>query len=383
MIPSPWAQKTQKTALIAGGIGLAATLAGAALNATQFFRSYLFGFLVWFGVAFGCLAIQMIHALSGGRWGVLLRRPLYAASTTIPALFVLFLPILAGVTKLYPWAVHGAAEHDALLRHKAPYLNVPFFIARAIACFAVWSLLAVVLYRRASRRVQQSKQAEGKDLTEPSGAMRRLAAPGLVAGILTISIAAVDWVMSLDPHWFSTLFGFLLFAGQLLSALAFVVVVLRAHAESEGLDLNVDALHDVGNFLLVAVMLWAYLSFSQYLIIYAGNMAEDVPFYVHRQEGGYKRIAQALIALHFIAPFLILLSRRTKRSPRVLAALALFLFAMRFVEIYWLVMPNFNAHALTLHWMDVAAPVGIGGVWLWVFLRRFDRSEVVSAKAGG
>ncbi len=383
MIPSPWAQKTQKTALIAGGIGLAATLAGAALNATQFFRSYLFGFLVWFGVAFGCLAIQMIHALSGGRWGALLRRPLYAASTTIPALFVLFLPILAGVTKLYPWAVHGAAEHDALLRHKAPYLNVPFFIARAIACFAVWSLLAVVLYRRAARRVQQSKQAEGKDLTEPSGAMRRLAAPGLVAGILTISIAAVDWVMSLDPHWFSTLFGFLLFAGQLLSALAFVVVVLRAHAESEGLDLNVDALHDVGNFLLVAVMLWAYLSFSQYLIIYAGNMAEDVPFYVHRQEGGYKRIAQALIALHFIAPFLILLSRRTKRSPRVLAALALFLFAMRFVEIYWLVMPNFNAHALTLHWMDVAAPVGIGGVWLWVFLRRFDRSEVVSAKAGG
>lgn len=383
MIPSPWAQKTQKTALIAGGIGLAATLAGAALNTTQFFRSYLFGFLVWFGVAFGCLAIQMIHALSGGRWGALLRRPLYAASTTIPALFVLFLPILAGVTKLYPWAVHGAAEHDALLRHKAPYLNVPFFIARAALCFAVWSLLAMVLYRRAARRVQQSKQAEGKDLTEPSGAMRRLAAPGLVAGVLTISIAAIDWVMSLDPHWFSTLFGFLLFAGQMLSALAFVVVILRAHADSEGLDLNIDALHDVGNFLLVAVMLWAYLSFSQYLIIYAGNMAEDVPFYVHRQEGGYKRIAQALIVLHFIAPFLILLSRRTKRSPRVLALLALFLFAMRFVETYWMVMPNFNAHALTLHWMDVAAPVGIGGVWLWVFLRRFDRSEVVSAKAGG
>jgi hypothetical protein len=361
-----------KAALAVGVVGLAACAGGALLNAGQFFQSYLLGFLLCFGVAFGCLSLELIHALTGGQWGALLRRPLYAASTTLPALGVLFAPVLLGAAHLYPWARPSAA-HDALIQHKAAYLNVPFFAARALLCFAVWTVVALVLYRRAARR---TRQRGGGDLRDPGGAMRRVGAPGLLLCGITMTIAAIDWVMSLDPHWFSTLFGLLMIAGQMLSGLCFAIAAVTTHARRDGEELPRDALHDVGNLLLVLVMVWAYLSFSQYLIIYAGNMAEDVPWYVHRQEGGWKTIALSLIALHFIVPFLILLSRRTKRSPRVLAALAFGLLGVRLVDLFWFTAPNFYGHSLRIHWMDIAAPLGIGGVWLFYYLRRLERSEL-------
>jgi hypothetical protein len=308
----------------------------------------------------------MLHVLTGGGWGQLARRPLHAASSTMPLCAALFAPLFFGLPKLYPWARPEAVAADALLQHKAPYLNAPFFVARAGLYFAVWSVIALVLFRQARVR----KAGVGKKV---------VAGPGILASALTMTFAAIDWVMSLDPHWYSTMFGALMIVGSLLCGMAFSIVAVVTEA-GEG-EVPRDRLHDLGNLLLVFVMLWAYLSFSQYLIIYAGNMAEDVPFYVHRTEGGWQEIALALIVLHFAAPFTVLITRRTKRSPRALRAVALGILAMHLVEIFWFIAPNSTGGKLRVGLLDVAAPLGVGGVWALWFMRRL-RAFSTPARAG-
>jgi hypothetical protein len=358
----------------AGIVGLAALgLCGVGLvvaGKDQFFRSYLLGFVFWLGIAFGCMAIQMIHALTGGRWGPPIRRTLYAASSTLPLFALLFLPLLLGMQSLYPWARPEAAD-DHLLAHKAPYLNVPFFAARALVCLAIWSALALVLYKRSVRYIDRA----------PSVRMRMIAGPGILIGALTMSVAAIDWLMSLDPHWASTMFPVIIVIGQMLSGMSFAVALLVFERRRAGAEVPIDPLHDLGNLMLLFVMLWAYVSYSQYLIIYAGNIAEETPFYVHRTEGGWQSISLALIVLHFGLPFLLLISRRTKRSPQILGALALGILVMRFVEIFWIIAPNFYTHHLSAHWMDFAATVAIGGIWAAYFLHRFGRKELVPRAA--
>jgi hypothetical protein len=357
-------------ALIVGGTGLGVSVVGIALfGKEQFFRSYLLGFVYWFGIAFGCLGIQMIHALTGGRWGMAARRPLYAASMTLPVLAALFVPILIGLPSLYPWA-RPEAVNDHLIQHKAAYLNVPFFIGRAVFCFALWCGLARILYRRSLRA--------GID-RPPTGKMRVLSGPGLLACALTMTVASIDWLMSLDPHWFSTMFSVLLIGGQLLSAMAFVIAMVLLDAKQRDAEVSRDALNDLGNLLLLFVMLWAYFSFSQYLIIYSGNIAEDIPWYVYRTEGGWQHIALALIVLHFAIPLLVLVSRRSKRSPTVLGSLAGFILVMRLVEYYWFIAPNFHHHHIQAHPLDLLLPIGIGGVWLFWFLKQLGRKELAPA----
>jgi hypothetical protein len=347
-----------------GVVGLALTGVGFAVaGKDQFFRSYLLGFVYWLGIAFGCLAIQMIHALTGGRWGPPIRRTLYAASSTLPLFVLLFVPILFGMTSLYPWARPEAAS-DHLLQHKARYLNVPFFIARAAVCFMAWVGLALALYARSVRAGHRP----------PTAKMRVVSGPGILLGALTMSVAAIDWLMSLDPHWFSTMFPVIVVVGQLLSGMCFAILLLVLQRRLAGEPVPIDPLHDLGNLLLLFVMLWAYVSYSQYLIIYAGNIAEETPFYVHRTEGHWKSVSFALIVLHFAVPFLLLISRRTKRSPQILAGVALGLLLMRFVENFWIVAPNFPS--LSAYWVDIAATVGIGGVWAAYFLHRFGRREL-------
>lgn len=365
-----WTARIGRNALIVGGVGLGLSVVGIALSGKdQFFRSYLLGFVYWFGIAFGCLGLQMMHALTGGRWGMAARRPLYAASMTLPLLAGLFVPMLVGLPSLYPWS-RPEALHDHLIQHKAAYLNVPFFIGRAAFCFALWSGLAWRLYRRSLRA--------GID-RPPTAKMRVLSGPGLLACALTMTVASIDWLMSLDPHWFSTMFSVLVIGGQLLSAMAFVIAMVLLDARQRAIEVSRDTLNDLGNLLLLFVMLWAYFSFSQYLIIYAGNIAEDIPWYLDRTEGGWQHIALALIVLHFAIPLLILVSRRSKRSPTVLGSLAVFILVMRFVEYYWFIAPNFHHQNLTAHPLDLLLPVGIGGVWLFWFLKQLGRKELAPA----
>jgi hypothetical protein len=354
-------------ALRIGVGGLVACAAGfAALGKEQFFRSYLLGFVFVFGIAFGCLAVQMIHALTGGRWGMAVRRPLIAASSTLPLLGLFFVPLLAGMPALYPWARPEAA-HDALLVRKAVYLNVPGFAIRAALLFGLWSLLALQAYKRA---------VDGGLQKEPTAKLRVLSGPGLLFLALSMTVAAIDWLMSLDPHWTSTMFSAIVMVGQLLSAIAFVISMLLLEASARDSEIPIDAMHDLGNLLLVFVMMWAYFSYSQYLIIYAGNMAETAPYFHWRSNNGWQHLSLALIVLHFAVPFLVLISKRSKRRPKILGTIAAGILVMRVVENYWVIGPNFHHEGFTASVLDIAAPIGLGGVWLWLFLKRLVRKEL-------
>lgn len=349
-------------ALVVGVVGLALCAVGALLSPEQFFRSYLLGYLYWIGITLGCLVLMMLHHLSGGAWGFAIRRVCEAATRTFPVMVVLFLPIVVGMQVLYVWA-RPEAGADEILRHKSAYLNVPFFLGRAALYFLVWTGLSWGLNRWSLEQDRTGDVALQRKMQLFSG-------PGVVIFFLTVSFAAVDWIMSLEPHWFSTIFGALWIVGSGLNGFAFAIVVVALVVDKTPVRavLGPDVYHDLGKLLLAFVMLWAYFSFSQYIIIWAGNLPEEIPFYLDRSRGGWQWVALSLIFIHFALPFTLLLSRDLKRSARRLVVVALIVVVMRFVDIAWVVIPSFTHEHMRIHWLDVAAPVGIGGLWIWLFL---------------
>lgn len=365
-LPSDAMAGAQRAGLLVGGIGLVVGVAGLLLGtpAEQFFRSYLIGFMFCLGIALGSLAVMMIHHLTGGGWGMVARRPLEAATRTLPLLVLMFLPIaIFGLEPLYLWARPEAVAQDAILQMKRPYLNEPFFLARAAFYFIVWTGLAFALNR-------WSREQDTADL-QPIGAERRfrlVSSGGLLAYALTITFASIDWVMSLDPHWFSTIFGILFMGGQGLAALAFVIIVLANVRDLPPLAGVIKPLHfhDLGKLMFAFVMLWAYFSFSQFLIIWSGNLPEEVPWYIERMRGVWGFIAVLLVLVQFTAPFLLLLSRDLKRNARSLAAVAMVVLGMRYFDLLWLINPG--AGGVHLHWMDIVLPAGLFGLWLFVFV---------------
>ncbi len=374
-------------ALIAGIVGLAACAAGFALDREDFFRAYLIAYLFWLGIALGSMALMMVHHMSGGAWGLVIRRIFEASSRTLPALAILFLPLLLGMQELYPWTHADHVAHDTALQHKAAYLNTPFFLARTVFYFACWIVLAWLLNR-------WSLEQDRDHVESATRKMQMLSGAGLVVYGLTITFASVDWVMSINPHWFSTIYGFLFMGGQALAALAFTVVVaaiLSRRRPMEGVY-NVGHFHDLGKLMLAFVMLWAYFNFSQYLIIYSGNLAEEVPYYLARTTAGWQYLALLLVAFHFALPFALLLSRDLKRSANRLLTVALGVLLMRLVDLFFLITPDFapdgtNLHLATggeahgtqlfAHWLDLAAPIGIGGIWLWLFLTQLAKRPLL------
>lgn len=359
-------RRLQGRARLIGIVALAACVVGAVFAREQFFRSYLLGYLLVLGVTVGSLAILMLQHLTGGAWGLVIRRVLEAAGRTMPVMVLLFVPLLAGLTDLFLWARPEAVAADTALQAKRPYLNVPFFLVRAALYFAVWTGLAIVLSR------MSAEQDEKPEAIAPARVrrFRLLAAPGLLLYGLTVTFAAVDWIMSLDPHWFSTIIGVLMMGGQGLSALAFAVAALAVLSRYEPLAgvVRPSHFHDLGKLLLAFVMLWAYFSFSQFLIIWSANLPEEIPWYLHRTHGGWQWIALLLVVGHFAVPFLLLLSRDIKRRAPVLMRVAVALIVMRLIDLFWLIAPNFHHERLHVHWMDVAAPLGLGALWLSVFV---------------
>ena len=357
----------QRRAFAAGAAGLIASLIGALVTPTQFFRSYLFAFLFWNGVAIGCLSLLMIQHLTGGRWGLAIRRLLEAGTRTVPVLLVLFLPVVVGLKRIYPWA--GSEQADATIRHaieiKHAYLNVPFFLGRAAFYFAVWLLLAHFL-----NRLSLETDA-GLDLRR-ARQMRSISGGGLLLMGLTITFMSVDWAMSLDPRWFSTIYGMLFMIGTALSALALCIVVITRIMGTGPLSVvaNADTLHDLGKLMLAFIMVWAYFSYSQFLIIWSGNLPEEIPWYLRRYSGVWKLIGLFLVVFHFAVPFLVLLSRNLKRRAKTVGMVALWILAVRVVDLFWLVRPEFPATGFPLHWLDLTLPVGLGGVWLGMFARQ-------------
>jgi len=357
--------RVQRVALVAGMVGLGLCALGAVSSPTQFFRSYLIAFIFWLGIGIGSLAILMIYHITGGAWGAVTRRVLESGTRTLPLMALLFLPVLLGMHTLYEWTHPEVVAHDPILLHKAVYLNVPFFVARAALYFTVWLLLVYFLNRWS---LQQDASLDPR----PGQRLELLSRGGLLLVGLTMSFASIDWMMSLEPHWFSTIYGILVMGGQVVSAMAFVIPVAAVlAAEPDGPlahAISAEQFHDLGKLLLAFVMLWTYFMLSQFLIIWAGNLPEEIPWYLKRLQGGWQVLGIGLVLGHFVLPFVVLLSRDVKRNPRRLAILASCIIVARFVDVFWLINPAFNAGGLTVHWLDAMALIGIGGIWLWTFV---------------
>ena len=359
--------RLQQRALMVGLVGLAGAAIGFVIDRDQFFQSWLIGFIFCLGLALGSLGLLMLQHLSGGQWGLVGRRVFEAASSTLPLLALFFIPVLVGMPTLFKWTNEELVKGDSILQAKEPYLNVQFFIARAIVYFLFWIVCAWLLNK------WSTAQDRGEEAVTPAGMVRfrTLSGPGLLILVLTITFATTDWVMSLDPHWFSTIFGLMFTAGFGLSAFALTIAVL-ASVGPEGAFagiLNKRHFHDLGKLLLAFTMLWAYLNFSQFLIIWSGNLPEEIPWYIERMRGGWGVIAILLIVGHFFLPFLLLLSADIKKQPRLLAWVAIFILAMRLVDTIFLIGPTFSHGGFPIHWMDVVVPAGMLGVWLLLFAR--------------
>ena len=360
--------RVQQRSLVVGGVALVVCVIGALSAPDQFFRSYLFSYLFYLGLTLGCMALVMLQYLSGGSWGIVIRRITESATRTIPLLAFLFLPVLIGIPRLYSWSHDEIVKTDPVLQHKHLYLNVPFFIVRVLIYFIGWWLFAHFLNKWSHEQDTEGRDPRGRRLQFLSG-------PGLIFYALSVTFASVDWAMSLSPHWYSTIFGLLFIAGQGLSALslcvAFLVILSAEGGPLEGV-IGPSHLHDIGKLLLTFTMLWAYFAFSQFLIIWSGNLVDEIPWYMARLNGGWQWIGLLLVVFHFAFPFAMLLSRSLKRAgPRLIRIAGLVIF-MRFVDLFWIVAPA-GKGPFHLHWMDLLAPVAIGGLWLGAYLFQLQK----------
>src|SRR5437879_11006436 len=371
-------RKISQRSLVIGGIFAAISGALAFIRPDEFYRAYLLGFMCWLGVALGSMAILMIRHLTGGGWGTVIRRILGAAMRTLPLLALLFVPVILGIRRLYIWAQPlGNIEDKHLREHleqiTQTYLTVNGFIIRAVFYFAVWNVLSFLLSK-------WSKETDRPNAPDNSGRFKAVAGPGLILYGFTISFAATDWVMSLDPSWISTIFGLVILIGQVLSAMCFAVVVERILFNYRPMSemLRPDFVHDHGKWMLTFTMVWAYFNFSQWLIIWAGNLPTEITFYLKRLSGGWGSVGLILAVFHFAVPFAILLSRPFKRDIRKLVWLAVWLLLMRYVDLFWIIEPNFSK-TLSLTWADVVVPIAIGGLWLAYFFRNLGAMPLLPA----
>jgi hypothetical protein len=355
--------RLRNTAAAVGVIALALCLVGAYFDREQFFRSYLMAYFFWLGVPIGCFAILMIHHLVGGTWGFLIQRPVESAIRTFPAMVLLFVPLLFGLPQLYPWARPEAVAHDPLLQEKSVYLNIPFFILRAVIYFAIWISVSYFLTRWSR---EQDRAADGA-LVER---LQHLSAPGLVLYGLTVTFSAIDWLMSLEPRWYSTIYGMIFMVSHGLVALGFIIGVVYFLSRQQRLAQLAApwVFQDLGNLLLSFIMLWAYLSFSQFLLVWVENLNKEIPWYLHRTAGGWAAVALALIVLQFALPFVLLLLRAVKRQAAALCGVAILIIFMHLLEIFWFVAPAFHTTGFSISWLDVLAPIAVGGLWVGAFL---------------
>jgi hypothetical protein len=361
----PW-ERIRQRALVAGLIGLALCLLAALASPSHALRSYLVAFTFWLGIPLGCLVLLMLQHLTGGIWGLVLRRIFESGARTLGLLALLFLPLLLGLIGRPPPLYDWVGSTDADLLEKSWYLNVPFFIARTIVYFVVWLVLAFFLCRWSAE--------EDQSPTNPQR-FRRLSGPGLVLYGGTITFASVDWVMSLEPHWYSTIYPVIFAVGQILEGMAFSILVLIAIGSQPPFEklLGPTQRRDLGNLLLAFVMMWAYLSFSQFLLIWSENLPEEIPWYLKRTRDGWQWLALLLVVFQFCLPFLLLLSREIKQDPRRLAAIALLVLVMRYLDVFWWIEPAFSDGVYFYIFVDLAALVGLGGIWTWHFLDQLGK----------
>jgi hypothetical protein len=359
--------------LVIGVAALLPCLIGAFSAPDQFFRSYLSAYLFILGIGLGCLVLLMIFHVTGGAWGFVIRRFLEAGVRTLPLLALLIIPVGIGLTYLFRWARPEEVAADANLQWKQPYLNVPFWWVRAILYFELWTGLGYLLTDWARR------QEETGD-SRFAFWLEKLSAPGLVIYGVCIHFACVDWIMSLQTTFRSSIFGPLTASGQLLSALAFILILLPMLVDRPPLRevLSPDVLGDLGNLLLTLLIIWAYMCFFQFMLVWIAGLPYEISWYMDRERGGWQWVAAALLLFHFAIPFFALLIRSLKRNPVTLARVAGLVLFMHLVFVDFQVLPVFRSTSLAQHWMDFLMPIGMGGIWLAFFLWQLKQRPLVA-----
>jgi hypothetical protein len=378
LMAPPVVKTIQQRSLLVGLVFGVIAAVGAWIQPAQFFRAYLIGFMAWLGITLGSMAILMLRHLTKGAWGMVIRRILGAAMRCVPLMAVLFVPLLFGLPKLYIWARPLDTITDKHLREHLQeltksYLSVNGFIIRAVIYFAIWNLLSFLL-------TKWSAEQDHPPMRDNSGRFKALSGPGLILYGFTITFAVIDWIMSIDPSWISTIFGLSFLIGQVLSALCFAVVVERILFRYQPMSelLKPEQVHDHGKFMLAFIMVWAYFAFSQWLIIWAGNLPEEITWYMRRLNGGWGYVGLFLVLFHFAVPFVRLLSRPFKRDITRLVWLAAWLMLMRYVDLFWTIEPNFSV-TFNLTWLDIVVPIALGGLWLAYFFRNLSTMPLVPA----
>jgi hypothetical protein len=378
----PKAASIERISGVVGGLGLLLCVAGFFYNRTEFFQSYLFAFIYWSGFAFGGLGILLINNTVGGKWGVTARRFLEAAMRTLPLVFIFTLILLLGMKDLYPWTHPDIVAGSEVLRHKQPYLNVPFFIARVFVYFALLALWGW----RVNRMSDEQDRTGDPTIRER---MRAFSAPGVLVFTLTMTFAYIDWVLSTDSQFFSTVYGAMILIGDILQsfALTILVMILASKGDRFGGRINAKILHDLGNMMFAFTIFWTYLSASQLIIVWPANLPQELVWYLDRVSGFWKWFALATALSMFAIPFLALLSQARKRDPRRLLKVAVWILIARAIDVFWIIEPTFRnasksnplhtSHGFALYWTDFAAFIGIGGVWVYAFLGQLRRRPLL------
>jgi len=354
----------------------------------QFFRSYLFGFYFTMSLCIGSLAFLMIQHLTGGAWGVMARRMLESGALVMPVMGLLFIPIALATFPetctslglqhpLYEWAnpalvTPGSPEFDPGIYHKLPWMTPMFFTVRAVIYFVIWTGLALMLRSWSIEQDRTGNQAM-------AARMRMISGIGLALFVISATFASFDWTMSLDPLWFSSMYGAHYMVSSGLLTLAFMIVMLTQirHTPLFEQHVPIKPIHDIGKLMLAFTVLWTYLSYGQFTIIWSGDIAESVAWYLVRTHNGWIVLVPILMLFQFFVPFFLLLSRRNKQNLTSLASIAGWIIVMRFIDVSWIVLPAFHEKIMDVSWLNFAAPVALVGIWLTVFAANLQRAALL------
>jgi len=365
--------RVQRAGWFVGGVALIAAIFGAVTSPDKFYQSYLMAYLLVLGLTLGSLGLLMLQHLTGGNWGIIIRRPLEAAAQNIWLVFLMFVPVALGMNSLYrAWMDPELRKADPLSPLQQWYLTSSGFLIRAVLYFAIWFAL-IRIFNRWSQRQDTDQDDRGLRRS-----FKLLAGPGIILYVVAMTFASIDWAMSLSPHWASTIYGFIFVAGQAVSAMSLMiaVVVLLSGSQPFAGILQKRHLHDLGKLLFAFNMLWAYFDFSQLLIIWSGNLPEEITFYRTRLSGGWGVVAVTVLVFEFAVPFLLLLSEDVKRNPRVISKIALWMIFMRLVDMFWTTRPELSARVLPT-WLDIVVPVALIGLWVGFFARNLKQRPLL------
>ena len=377
----PEINRLRTLALGIGGIGLIVWAIGLWFQPEQALRSWLLGFIFWGGIGIGSIGVLILQYLTGGAWGVVIRRIVEAGSRTLPMILLLFIPLAAGVTRLYEWT--HLPPTDYVMKHRGWFMTPESWILRSAIYFALFGVIVYLLNKWGG---QQDKTDNYEDAERFLGKATAFCGPTMVIYALIVTFAVVDWVMMLDPHFFSTMWGLLFVAGWALSCFCFSVTLLAFLSDKAPMNrvLGFRHFHDLGKLMLALVMVWAYFNFSQFLIIWSGNIPEETGWYITRMKGGWGFMGVALVLFHFAFPFLLLLRQDLKRKAKMLAGVAVFILFLRLVDMFYLIGPNprIDTHGLeqgafVVSWLDFVAPIAVGGIWLWYFFGQLMKRPLV------